>query len=527
MEASVGSGLALAIVIVAAILCVRFVRARARSRVASDAANAPDTRRFLIVGSGEAARSLARAMRTKDPRRFTIVGCVDTPGAPRHGRGSLVRLGTIDGLGEIVDRHRIDEVLVAIPFAPPEVVANVERCCSGRGRPVVARVVPGALEYVGAASRATIVGDATLCERVLGRASRPLDIAEARAYVEHRVVLVTGAGGSIGSEICRRLVALDPARLILLGHGENSLFGIRNELRDRYGFHRVTIALADITDPDRIREAFRIGRPQLVFHAAAHKHVPITEANIAETCRNNVIGTDNVAMAAAAFGVEKFVMVSTDKAVEPTSVLGSTKRVAELICQSLKDRSGTEFVSVRFGNVLGSRGSVIPVFLDQIRRGGPIEITHRGMERYFMTIPEAASLIVGTARIARDGHVCILNMGEPIRIVTLAERLIELSGLVPHRDIAIVETGIRPGEKLTEALFTRDESANATHFDRFSLATQMRVPYETLAAELERMRDAIALGREDRLRAQLRRITACDGPTSITHESEPVAAIAS
>lgn len=484
------------------------------------------SRRCLIVGSGDAACSLARAIRAKYATRFTIVGCIDSDDAPTCPEALLARLGSLDELEGLIERLKIDEVLVAIPFAPPEIVACVERCCAAQQRSVVWRVIPGALEYVGRSAFA-IEQNPALYERVLGRKSIPLDAVASRTHIENRVVLVTGAGGSIGSEICRQLVALRPARIVLLGHGENSLFAIRNELAADFDFDRSVIALADITDVERIRETFRKWRPQLVFHAAAHKHVPITEANVAETCRNNVLGTNNVAMAAAAFGAEKFVMVSTDKAIEPTSVLGATKRFAELICQALKDRSGTEFVSVRFGNVLGSRGSVVPVFLEQIRRGGPVKITHRDMQRYFMTIPEAASLIVGTATIARDGQVCILNMGEPLRILTLAERLIELSGFVPYRDIAIEETGIRPGEKLAEHLFTADEHASAIRYERFSLASQKRVPYETLACEIESMAASIALGHDETLLAQLARVATLARPqlaTPLTRRSVAIVA---
>ncbi|MBC5824879.1 MAG: polysaccharide biosynthesis protein [Candidatus Eremiobacteraeota bacterium] len=306
-------------------------------------------------------------------------------------------------------------------------------------------------------------------------------------HVENRVVLVTGAGGSIGSELCRQMVSFKPKRLLLLGHGENSLFAIDQELRVRFQFTNTNIILADVADGPRIRQVFANFRPHLVFHAAAHKHVPIIEENICEAVRNNIFGTHVLALAAAATGVAKFVMVSTDKAVKPTSIMGATKRISEQICRSFERRTGTEFVSVRFGNVLGSRGSVIGIFRKQIEDGGPVTVTHPDMVRYFMTIPEAVALVLEAMAIGRDSQVFVMDMGQPVRVVELAESFVTLSGLRPYVDIDIVFTGIRPGEKLREEVLTTEERNIPTINERLFVAQQLPVEYEKLALVLKEM----------------------------------------
>jgi len=323
---------------------------------------------------------------------------------------------------------------------------------------------------------------------LLNRPPSRVDLAVVEPYVTDDVVLVTGAGGSIGSEICRQVATLHPKLLVLLGHGENSLFAIQQELNEK-GFSRTKIVLADVGDIQAIRNVFARTQPQIVLHAAAHKHVPILEENVCEAVRNNVFGTHNVALAAAAAGTSRVVLLSTDKAVNPTSVMGATKRSCELICQSFAHRTPTEFVSVRFGNVLGSRGSVLPLFIRQVRNGGPVTITHRDMERFFMTIPEAVSLVLEAMVMGSDGQVFVLDMGKPLRIRDVARRVIELHGLVPYRDIDIVETGMRPGERLHEELLTAMEGMSQTSHERLWIAEQERVEYDRLAtaiAELER-----------------------------------------
>ncbi|HXW51413.1 MAG TPA: polysaccharide biosynthesis protein [Candidatus Acidoferrales bacterium] len=291
-------------------------------------------------------------------------------------------------------------------------------------------------------------------------------------------------------------MTLKPSLLLLLGHGENSLFEIDEELRLNLGFERTKIILADVADAARIRAVFSRYRPHIVFHSAAHKHVPIVENNVCEAVKNNIFGTHVVALAAAASGVAKFVLLSTDKAVNPASIMGATKRVAELVTQSFRNQSGTEFVTVRFGNVLGSRGSVIPIFKRQIEQGGPITITHREMQRYFMTIPEAVSLVLLAMAIGRDGQILVLNMGDQVRVLQLAEKLIALSGLTPYKDIQIVETGIRPGEKLYEEILSSSEGLTKTSHEHLMIGRSESVAYDRLAEGLRVLEESVQIADE-------------------------------
>jgi FlaA1/EpsC-like NDP-sugar epimerase len=329
--------------------------------------------------------------------------------------------------------------------------------------------------------------EALTAEQLLGRVERLADVHDAARYLRGATVLVTGAGGSIGSELCRQVARLEPRRLVLLGHGEGSLFTIASELSAALPPGAVRTVLADVADVARIRSVFASERPTIVFHAAAHKHVTLCEENVCEAVRNNVLGTRVMAIAAAAASVAKFVMVSSDKAVNSTNVMGATKRLAETICQSAGADCATEFVAVRFGNVLASRGSVIPIFTEQILRGGPLMITDRRMKRYFMTIPEAVSLILAAGTSARGGSVCVLDMGEPISIEALAERLCRALGREPHTEIPIVESGLRPGEKLYEELLTAEEGVRATTVDRVFVAPQQRFDFGSFEAAMMRL----------------------------------------
>jgi FlaA1/EpsC-like NDP-sugar epimerase len=329
-------------------------------------------------------------------------------------------------------------------------------------------------------------------EVLLNRPPSRIELQHVEPYVHGNVVLVTGAGGSIGSEICRQVASLEPKQLVLLGHGENSLFAIQQELAEN-GFSRTKIVLGDVGDIQAIRNVFARSQPEIVLHAAAHKHVPILEENVCEAVRNNVFGTHNVALAAAAAGTSRVVLLSTDKAVNPTSIMGATKRACELICQSFAHRTPTEFVAVRFGNVLGSRGSVLPLFIRQVQRGGPVTITHRDMERFFMTIPEAVSLVLEAMVMGYDGQVFVLDMGKPMKIIDVARRVIEHHGLVPYRDIDIVETGLRPGERLFEELLTEGEGMTRTSHERLYIAEQERVEYNVVAATIDELARAVAI----------------------------------
>ena len=458
----------------------------------------PNTERTIIVGSGKAAASLVRLIQENHNFKYFVVGCVDDEVlSPRVAYKPI--LGSIDDLPELVVKYKIACVIIAIPSASAPLVKRIMESCSRRSQanavgPAV-KILPGVLELLNDGVRMSRIRPVQP-EDLLPRDPVKVDLGEIAPHVENRVILVTGAGGSIGSELCRQIVGLNPSLLLLLGHGENSLFAIDEELKLRFGFHRTKIILADVADAARIRNVFSKYRPHVVFHAAAHKHVPIVEANVCEAVRNNVLGTHVVALAAAAAGAAKFVLLSTDKAVNPTSVMGATKRLSEIISQSFVNQTGTEFVTVRFGNVLESRGSVIPIFKKQIEVGGPVTITHREMQRYFMTIPEAVSLVLQAMAIGRDGQVLVLDMGKPVNILKLAETLITLSGLTPYRDIDIIETGIRPGEKLFEEILTSHEGLSTTSHARLFIAQQERVAYDTLALGLRALESAQRTGDE-------------------------------
>jgi FlaA1/EpsC-like NDP-sugar epimerase len=486
------SGRLVAVSAMLAFILRMFVRigiVQARTKILT---HRPNAQRVLVVGVGLPAFSLIRAIHENRDLPMTVVGCVDD-GAVKRVDGVRV-LGTIEDLPVLLKRFRIDSVIVAIPAAPLQLVNRIKQLCSSvrerDGDGPTVKVVPDAGELLTDRVTVSRIRDIRL-EDVLAREPVVVDTASLRPYLEDQVVLVTGAGGSIGSELCRQIVAFDPKLLVLLGHGENSLFAIEQELRYRYNFTRSKMVLADVADACAVRSIFGRYYPRILFHAAAHKHVPIVEENVCEAIRNNVLGTHTVALAAAATGVAKFVLLSTDKAVNPTSVMGLTKRMGELICQSFAGGSATEFVSVRFGNVLGSRGSVIPIFKKQLAAGGPVTITHRDMKRYFMTIPEAVSLVLQAMSMGRDGEVFVLDMGSPIRIVDLAESVIRLSGYTPYRDIDIVETSMRPGEKLFEEILTNREDFTRTSHQRLFIAKQDRVSYGKLGDAIAQLRRAV------------------------------------
>ena len=451
----------------------------------------PGAKRVLIVGHGIAAHQLAKAIFEDRSMPMRVVGCVDDGVSDRRIDGVRV-LGKIEAIPELIRDKDIDAVIVAITGAPLPLVNHIKELCMGVPeaiRPSV-NVVPDASEVLTGGVKVSRIRDIRL-EDVLERDPVLIDTAGIRPHLEGQVVLVTGAGGSIGSEICRQIATFDPELLVLLGHGENSLFLIDRELRESYRFERTRLVLADCADASAMRNVFTTFRPRVVLHAAAHKHVPIVETNVCEAIRNNVFGTKTVALAAAAAGAAKFILLSTDKAVNPTSVMGATKRMAELICQSFAGDSATEFVSVRFGNVLGSRGSVIPIFKSQLEAGGPLTITHRDMVRYFMTIPEAVSLVLQAMSMGLDGEVFVLDMGQPVKIIDLAEQVIRLSGFEPYRDIEIIELGMRPGEKLFEEILTSGEGFSRTNHERLFIAKQQRSDYARLNDGLERLRSAV------------------------------------
>ncbi len=361
--------------------------------------------------------------------------------------------------------HDVTEVLVAMPSAPGAVLRRVVQHCRDAG--VRSRVLPTLSELVEGRVMYTQMREVRV-DDLLAREPVRLDVPRVRTFVAGTRVLVTGAAGSIGSELCRQIAGYEPERLVLYDRHENGIYALEMELRARFPELRLEAVLGDVLLPDQLASVFAAHRPELVFHAAAYKHVPLAEANVLEAVRNNVVGTRNVAAAALGHGVREFVLVSTDKAVRPTSVMGVTKGVAELVLQGLQN-GGCRFVAVRFGNVLGSSGSVVPLFRDQIARGGPVTVTHPEVTRYFMTIPEAVQLILQAATLGAGGEIFVLEMGEPVRIVDLARNMIRLSGFEPDDDIAIVFTGLRPGEKMTEDLVAEEEAIATTYHDRINV----------------------------------------------------------
>ena len=430
--------------------CRASVRAMAETMAVLPRQPSPTAaRNVLIVGAGDAGALVAREMQKNPQLGLRPVGFLDDARDKAHQRiHGLPVLGNIASMPAVAQSLRVDEVAIAIPSAGGRTMRSVAERCQALGIP--SRVMPGFYELLDgqvSVSRLRSVDITDLLRRpqVMSQANPP-------AYLEGASVVVTGAGGSIGSELCRQVAHAKPASLLLLGHGENSLFDIATELRTRFPTMSVEVALADVRDRDRVMRILRQAEPTVVFHAAAHKHVPLMEENAAEAVTNNVVGTRNVAEAAVAAGVQRFVMVSTDKAVAPANIMGASKRVAELVVQRIARAHGGAFVVVRFGNVLGSRGSVVPIFKAQIERGGPVTVTHPDIRRFFMTIPESVHLILEAGGIGHGGELFVLDMGEPVRLRDMAADMIRLSGF-DETEVPIVFTGLRPGEKMDELLW--------------------------------------------------------------------------
>jgi len=416
----------------------------------------------LVVGAGEAARDTIREMHRNPQLGYTPIGLVDDDPRKKNIRIHGVRvLGTTADLPHLLRDNKPDEVLIAVPSASGEFRRAVVTTTRDLGVPV--KTLPGLHELISGDIDLALQIRPVQVEDVLGRDPVDVDLDSAAPYVEGKTVLVTGAGGSIGSELCRQLTRLGLQRLILVEQGETALFEIERELVDERSFSAAVPVLADVGNPTKMRQVFERYEPSIVFHAAAYKHVPLMEANPLESVRNNALATKVVADAAVAHGVERFVLVSTDKAVNPKTVMGQSKAVCEWVVEAYGAREdiSTRFVAVRFGNVLGSSGSVIPIFRRQIEKGGPVTVTHREMTRFFMTIPEAASLVIQSGSIGGEGHVFVLDMGDPVKIVELAEQMIRLSGKDPG-EIGIDFVGARPGEKLHEELWGEGETVVAT-----------------------------------------------------------------
>ncbi len=461
--------------------------------------------RALIVGAGDAGEAVARDLLRRPREGIAPIGFVDDEPVKRRSRiQGLPVLGTTHDIAAVAGQQQVEVIIIALPSAPGRTIRDiVGRCEKTQARLCIVPSVPEILE--GTSSGATLKMRDINIEDLLRRPAVHIDMEEVAKYIAGQRVLVTGAGGSIGSELCRQICALNPARLLLVGQGENSIFEIEQELLRELGFAS-TALIGDIKDRERLEEIFLHERPTVVFHAAAHKHVPLMEANPQEAVKNNVLGTRNLAELAKACGVKKFIYVSTDKAVNPTSVMGATKRIGEMIIQSVASSSSVEFAAVRFGNVLGSRGSVIPVMRKQIQRGGPVTVTDSEMTRYFMTIPEAVTLILQAGAMGKSGEIYILDMGEPVRILDLARDLIRLSGYRPDDDIKIEFTGIRPGEKIFEELTYDEEQTAPTAHKKIFVSPSNGINPPAVLAEVDRLIRLAIQGERDTLRDEILRI---------------------
>lgn len=457
--------------------------------------------RVLLVGAGEAGVLVARELASRPDLGLKAVGFVDDNRLKVRTRiAGLPVLGTTAELGDIAARLRIRRALITIANATGAQIRRIAELCRDAG--LETKIIPGIYEIVGDKVNLTRVREVAI-EDLLGRDPVNLDEQVVGASLRSRVVVVTGAGGSIGAELCRQICRFGPARLVLIERFENALFEIHRELAAAFPHLAIEPRVADIGDIDRVAQIFDESKPDIVFHAAAHKHVPMMEWNPGEAVKNNVGGTRTLATLSDRYGVQRFVLISTDKAVNPTSVMGATKRVAEIYLQAFSHQSATRFVTVRFGNVLGSAGSVIPIFRQQIAAGGPVLVTHPEMQRYFMTIPEASQLVMQAGAMGQGGEIFILDMGKPVKIVDLARDLITLSGLKPGADIEIRFNGIRPGEKLFEELSTEAECAEKTRHPKVFIGRIKPHEWNSVVRGVERLLELASSANPDRIRGAL------------------------
>lgn len=450
---------------------------------------AKDGQRVLLVGAGQAGEMLVRDMRLSTPARYDVVGIVDDD-VSRHGRDirGVRVLGGVDDLESIARSARADRVVIAIPSASAAQMRRLVTKCDEAGLPY--RTLPKVMDVVDGTVDTSDVKRVEI-EDLLGRDPVNLDLAAIGRGVAGKRVLVTGAGGSIGSELCRQIQLHGAAELVLFERNEFNLYSIKNELAASNPGTSLSFVLGDVCDEAAVAQVFERYDPQIVFHAAAYKHVPLLENQMRESVRNNIVGTRCVADAAIAAGCERFVLISTDKAVNPSSAMGACKRVAEIYCRALARSAKTRFIIVRFGNVLGSAGSVVPLFRQQIESGGPVTVTHRDVTRYFMTISESCQLILQACAVGDGGEIFVLDMGEPISITYLAEQMIRLSGKRPGVDVKIEYTGLRPGEKLEETLFHNDEPSAETGYPKLLLATSRDVDADRTRDVIDQMGAAV------------------------------------
>lgn len=420
--------------------------------------------KVMVVGAGDAGATIIKEIKQHpELNKKVVVAIDDDPNKLNRRILGVLIAGDHLVIKEIAKKYAVDEIIIALPTAKKKAIQDIVNECNKTRSKI--KILPGLSDLINEKVSISKLRDVEI-EDLLGREAVQVNLKEISGYIEGKIVMVTGGGGSIGSELCRQIARFKPRKLIALDIYENTVFELANEINNAYPNLEFEVVIASVRSKFRIREVFQKYKPHVVFHAAAHKHVPLMENNPKDAVINNILGTKNMIDLSDEYAVEKFVMISTDKAVNPTNVMGATKRVAEMILQEKSTHSRTRYSAVRFGNVLGSNGSVIPIFRKQIERGGPVTVTHQDITRYFMTIPEAVQLVIQAGAMAHGGEIFVLDMGEPVRILDLAENVIRLSGYIPYVDIDITITGLRPGEKLFEELLLDEEENEKTEHDK-------------------------------------------------------------
>ena len=452
-------------------------------------------RTTLIIGAGEACNVVISELKMSDNLDSHICGIIDDDKAKQgtYIQGIKV-IGDRNQIVSAVEEYDVNEIIVAMPSAPKKVISEILEICQQTDSEL--KIMPGVYQFVNGEASVEKIRPVQI-EDLLGREPVNVNLDSIINYVRDKVVLVTGGGGSIGSELCRQIAANHPKTLIIFDIYENNAYDIQQELRSKYPYLHLEVLIGSVRNTGRVDKVFADFRPDIVYHAAAHKHVPLMEDSPNEAIKNNVFGTYKTALAADKYGAKKFVLISTDKAVNPTNIMGASKRMCEMIVQELNNRSSTEFVAVRFGNVLGSNGSVIPLFKKQIEAGGPVTVTDKRIIRYFMTIPEAVSLVIQAGAFAKGGEIFVLDMGEPVRIVDLARKLIKLSGYVPDQDIKIEYTGLRPGEKLFEEMLMDEEGLEKTDNSLIYIGQPLVFDGEAFLQKLDELYDEAYSETED------------------------------
>ena len=455
-------------------------------------------KKVLIIGAGEATKILISTIRSSMKNIYNIVGLIDdNPNKVDYAISGKKILGTRFDIPRICKENNVDVIFFTISNISNEDRKKILEICQETGCKV--RILPGTKELIKDKPIMQNFRDVEI-EDLLGRETIKLDNKNIKELIHNKVVLVTGGGGSIGSELCRQIIRFEPERLVIVDIYENNLYDIEQELKYNYPNAKIDAIVASVRDKDRLNEIFNEFKPYLVFHAAAHKHVPLMETSPLEAIKNNVFGTYNVVNCADEYNVKRFVLISSDKAVNPTNIMGATKRLCEMIIQAKNKVSNTEYVAVRFGNVLGSNGSVVPLFKKQIAHGGPVTVTHKDITRFFMTIPEAVSLVLQAMSGAKGGEIFVLDMGEPVKIYDMAVKLIKLSGLEPDVDIPIKVTGLRPGEKLYEEILMQEEGLTETKHDKIHIAKPCNVDIKMIINKLDKLQKLVDTNNNENLK---------------------------